>query len=220
MFPDVWALTHRISGIVQPPVHATAAWAVLRRASDKSKANVWIRVRTRRSFALCVLRDTPFAPFAQRDACPPYKLIHSLSPWLTLPLARHTPLTVTVSQAGCVVRLSVSGARCRRRRVGVHPAPMGHVLRPRSFASWCMLVRSAASLATCGACPTHPIVSLHAPLNPESGMDNSPNWDAAMQRIVIRPGDIPPYHRADTHRPGVNPADRPTDWTCVHLGAV
>lgn len=43
----------------------------------------------------------------------------------------------------------------------------------------------------------------------------SPNWDAALERIVLHPGDVPPYHRADTHRPGVNPADRPTDWTCV-----
>lgn len=33
----------------------------------------------------------------------------------------------------------------------------------------------------------------------ESGMDNSPMWDAIMQRLHLRPDQIPRYHRADTH---------------------
>jgi len=41
----------------------------------------------------------------------------------------------------------------------------------------------------------------------ESGMDNSPMWDSIMQRLQIRPGQIPAYHRADTHV--VAPEDRP-----------
>lgn len=32
----------------------------------------------------------------------------------------------------------------------------------------------------------------------ESGMDNSPLWDAALARISIAPGDVPPYERQDT----------------------
>jgi hypothetical protein len=32
----------------------------------------------------------------------------------------------------------------------------------------------------------------------ESGRDNSPIWDESLQRIIIRPGDIPPYERKDT----------------------
>ncbi len=42
----------------------------------------------------------------------------------------------------------------------------------------------------------------------ESGMDNSPMWDAIMQRLQLRPSEIPKYKRADTHT--VSPADRPT----------
>lgn len=41
----------------------------------------------------------------------------------------------------------------------------------------------------------------------ESGMDNSPMWDAFMQRLQLRPNEIPRYKRADTHT--VSPADRP-----------
>ena len=33
----------------------------------------------------------------------------------------------------------------------------------------------------------------------ESGMDNSPMWDASMQRMRLRPGQIPSYQRADVH---------------------
>lgn len=43
----------------------------------------------------------------------------------------------------------------------------------------------------------------------ESGMDNSPAWDAPMARLAPDPSDIPPYLRADTdHAPA---EDRPTD---------
>ncbi len=42
----------------------------------------------------------------------------------------------------------------------------------------------------------------------ESGMDNSPMWDAIMQRIQLRPDQIPEYKRADTN--SVSPRDRPT----------
>ncbi len=33
----------------------------------------------------------------------------------------------------------------------------------------------------------------------ESGMDNSPMWDAIMQGLFLKPDDIPSYKRADTH---------------------
>jgi len=42
----------------------------------------------------------------------------------------------------------------------------------------------------------------------ESGMDNSPMWDAIMQRMQLRAGEIPKYQRADTHT--VSAQDRPT----------
>lgn len=41
----------------------------------------------------------------------------------------------------------------------------------------------------------------------ESGMDNSPLWDAALARINPAPDEIPPYERKDTGH--VDPADRP-----------
>lgn len=41
----------------------------------------------------------------------------------------------------------------------------------------------------------------------ESGMDNSPMWDAIMLRMQLRPDEIPRYQRADTHV--VSPQDRP-----------
>lgn len=41
----------------------------------------------------------------------------------------------------------------------------------------------------------------------ESGMDNSPLWDAPLSRIV--PGDLPPFQRLDTSH--VNAAQRPSD---------
>jgi hypothetical protein len=43
----------------------------------------------------------------------------------------------------------------------------------------------------------------------ESGMDNSPLWDEIMQRLQLKPDEIPSYQRADTHT--VSSADRPTD---------
>jgi Trehalase len=42
----------------------------------------------------------------------------------------------------------------------------------------------------------------------ESGMDNSPVWDPAMQRMHLRADQIPRYHRADIHT--VSASDRPT----------
>lgn len=42
----------------------------------------------------------------------------------------------------------------------------------------------------------------------ESGMDNSPVWDAIMQRMQLRAAEIPKYKRADTHT--ITAADRPT----------
>ncbi|QIN85277.1 glycoside hydrolase [Rubrobacter tropicus] len=41
----------------------------------------------------------------------------------------------------------------------------------------------------------------------ESGMDNSPLWDAIMLRMQLRSHEIPAYRRVDTHV--VSPADRP-----------
>jgi Trehalase len=43
----------------------------------------------------------------------------------------------------------------------------------------------------------------------ESGMDNSPMWDAIMERLQLRPDQIPPYKRADIHL--VAAEDRPLD---------
>jgi Trehalase len=43
----------------------------------------------------------------------------------------------------------------------------------------------------------------------ESGMDNSPMWDAIMERLQLRPGQIPQYRRADIHL--VAAEDRPLD---------
>lgn len=43
----------------------------------------------------------------------------------------------------------------------------------------------------------------------ESGRDNSPLWDESLQRIQIKPGDLPPYERRDT---SLAPAsERPTN---------
>lgn len=42
----------------------------------------------------------------------------------------------------------------------------------------------------------------------ESGMDNAPLWDGIMQRMQLRPGEIPAYKRADTN--SVSSQDRPT----------
>ena len=42
----------------------------------------------------------------------------------------------------------------------------------------------------------------------ESGMDNSPMWDQIMQRLQLRPEQIPSYQRADTQ--DVAAQDRPT----------
>jgi hypothetical protein len=43
----------------------------------------------------------------------------------------------------------------------------------------------------------------------ESGMDNSPMWDAIMERLQLRPDQIPRYRRADIHL--VAAEDRPLD---------
>jgi hypothetical protein len=43
----------------------------------------------------------------------------------------------------------------------------------------------------------------------ESGMDNSPMWDAIMERLQLRPEQIPKYKRADIHVVAVE--DRPLD---------
>jgi glycogen debranching enzyme len=45
----------------------------------------------------------------------------------------------------------------------------------------------------------------------ESGMDNSPAWDEALDDLVIDPGAIPPYTRRDLVRAAA--ADRPSDET-------
>jgi hypothetical protein len=44
----------------------------------------------------------------------------------------------------------------------------------------------------------------------ESGMDNSPAWDEALQRIVLTRDQIPEYERIDDRRG--NPAERPTSF--------
>ncbi len=43
----------------------------------------------------------------------------------------------------------------------------------------------------------------------ESGMDNSPLWDAILQRLQLRPDEIPAYQRADTHT--ISAQDRPAN---------
>ncbi len=43
----------------------------------------------------------------------------------------------------------------------------------------------------------------------ESGMDNSPMWDETMLRMHLRPDEIPPYQRADTHLVAAD--DRPVN---------
>jgi len=43
----------------------------------------------------------------------------------------------------------------------------------------------------------------------ESGMDNSPMWDSIMERLQLRPTQVPKYRRADTHF--VATEDRPLD---------
>jgi mannosylglycerate hydrolase len=43
----------------------------------------------------------------------------------------------------------------------------------------------------------------------ESGMDNSPLWDSIMERLQLRPTQVPRYRRADTHF--VTTEDRPLD---------
>ncbi len=43
----------------------------------------------------------------------------------------------------------------------------------------------------------------------ESGMDNSPMWDSIMQRLQLRPDEIPTYQRVDTFVEG-HEEDRPT----------
>jgi hypothetical protein len=43
----------------------------------------------------------------------------------------------------------------------------------------------------------------------ESGMDNSPMWDSIMERIQLRPDELPKYRRADIHF--VVARDRPLD---------
>jgi glycogen debranching enzyme len=43
----------------------------------------------------------------------------------------------------------------------------------------------------------------------ESGEDNSPLWDGALDHLTIPPGALPPYQRFDKRH--ADPADRPTD---------
>jgi len=53
-------------------------------------------------------------------------------------------------------------------------------------------------------------IGLVAILHPwESGLDNSPAWEGALQHVDIPPGLLPPYERRDLV--GADPADRPTD---------
>src|SRR5215218_2750864 len=49
----------------------------------------------------------------------------------------------------------------------------------------------------------------------ESGMDNSPMWDAIMQRLHLRADQIPSYQRADIHT--VSASDRPTSSAYDHF---
>ncbi len=44
----------------------------------------------------------------------------------------------------------------------------------------------------------------------ESGQDNSPLWDPVLNRMALRPEQIPPYQRADTR--AVDPAERPLQF--------
>ena len=43
----------------------------------------------------------------------------------------------------------------------------------------------------------------------ESGLDNSPAWDAALEAVALPPGGVEPYERRDLAH--ADPADRPTD---------
>ncbi len=52
------------------------------------------------------------------------------------------------------------------------------------------------------------LVVIHHPW--ESGQDNSPLWDPILTHMVLRPEQVPVYHRADTQ--AVDPAERPLDF--------
>jgi glycogen debranching enzyme len=107
----------RTSGIVQPPIHATAALQVYRRAPDRDRATGFLR-----------------------------ELLPKLAAW------------------------------------------HGYLYRER--------VREDDALAEIW----HPW---------ESGMDNSPLWDAALARIELAPSDVPEYRRVDVQL--TDAAERPSD---------
>src|SRR3954451_651817 len=107
----------RTSGIVQPPIHATAALQVYRRAPDRDRATAFVR-----------------------------ELLPKLAAW------------------------------------------HGYLYRER--------VRDDGGLAEI----RHPW---------ESGMENSPLWDAALARIQLSPSDVPEYRRVDVRL--ADAAERPTD---------
>jgi hypothetical protein len=52
-----------------------------------------------------------------------------------------------------------------------------------------------------------PLVEIWHPW--ESGMDNSPAWDAPMEALEFEPDDVPRYRRVDVNL--IDPADRPSD---------
>src|SRR5215203_4323206 len=105
------------SGIVQPPIHATAAWQVYRHAPDRDGAGAFLR-----------------------------ELFPKLAAW------------------------------------------HGYLYRER--------VRGGDGLAEIW----HPW---------ESGMDNSPLWDAALAKIELAPADVPEYRRVDVQL--TDAAERPSD---------
>lgn len=123
--PDFWETERsadaprevRTSGIVQPPVHATAALRVFRRATDRARAEAFLR-----------------------------ELLPQLEAW-------HEYLYAY------------------RDRDGTGLVEIWH--------PW------------------------------ESGMDNTPLWDAALANIVLADGDVPPYTRVDNTVAA--PEQRPTD---------
>jgi mannosylglycerate hydrolase len=107
----------RTSGIVQPPIHATAAWQVYRRADDRDRATLFLE-----------------------------ELLPSLEAW-------HS-----------------------------------YLYRERSRAE-------------------DGLVEIWHPW--ESGMDNSPLWDEALERIALEPDEIPAYERVDVEL--AEASERPSD---------
>ncbi|HKF00314.1 MAG TPA: hypothetical protein VKG45_15460 [Actinomycetes bacterium] len=79
----------------------------------------------------------------------------------------------------------------------------------RAFLRWLYprLVAQHAHLARCRDVAGRGLAAIVHPW--ESGMDNTPVWDAELAGVTIPPGALPPYRRQDLVH--ADPADRPSD---------